>query len=228
MTSPGRRSEDVVPAVGHDEQPPVTDLPSQLPGLADRDERVAIAADDQRRRRDRAQLRGGQQRLDRHVLRDRGQQALPGAGALGRIERAGQVGRPRRLVAQDPGRVHEPAGHAGPRLAIGCDPGHDERPDAVRVRGPRTRARSSRPSSSRTGGRSPGRTRRRSRRGRRRATRPGTRPRRPSVSSRGPGRPAGRPGRRSASGSICAAKAARPVVVAPWSMTRGGPAPTVS
>ena len=57
----------------------------ERPGVADRDERVAIAADDQRRHVDRVELGRRQQRLVGDIGGDRGQQRLPRARALDRV-----------------------------------------------------------------------------------------------------------------------------------------------
>ena len=108
----------VVAAVGHDEEASVADLPRQLGGLGDGHERVAIAADDQGRglmRRRSAGRSSGWRATSSAIAR---QEPLPGTRALDRIVAAARSAAHVRIVAHDPCRVHQAAGHAGPGLAL--------------------------------------------------------------------------------------------------------------
>ena len=77
-----------------------------------------------------AQLAGCQERLGRDLVRDGRQEPLPRADALDRVVPGGQGGRPGRVVALDPHRIHQPASDAGARLALRRDPDQDERAEA--------------------------------------------------------------------------------------------------
>ena len=198
----GSAGQDIVAAVGRDEQPPVADLAAQLQRLSHRHERIAVADRDEGRSGDRAQLAGRQQRLPVDVVGDRRQEPSPRAASLDRVDGQGQLRRPGRVVAGDPLGIHQPAPDGGPRLARGRDPDHDERPQALR-RSDREAERGHRPHRvADQVERASGRGRRRTPRGRRPATPPRSRPRRPSASGRGRAHRAGRAGRtRRASGS---------------------------
>ena len=114
----GPAGQHIMAAVRGDEQRAVADLARQLPGLPDGHQRVAVAADDEGRGRDRAELAGREQRLVGDVRGDRGQQPSPGPGALASDRRPVHLGRPGRIVAGDPLRVHQPTTDAGARLAL--------------------------------------------------------------------------------------------------------------
>ena len=217
-------------AVGHDEQPAVADLAGECPGLVDRDERIAVAADDQRRRRDRAQLARRQQRLGRRRRR-----RSPAAGAATRpapwpgswraASSAAHAGSSRRIRSGSMSR----RATLRPRLALGSRSRRRRASGAAPVPGPRTRARSSRPSRSRSRWKvveaervdEAGQV----------VDEPvgsGTRRRRPSASAVAPG--VGQVARRKAVDSERDLRResdlGRPIDVAPWSMTSGGPAPS--
>ena len=72
-------------AVGCHEQPPIGQLAADPPGVIDRNERIAIPADHERRHVDPAQVARRQQWLDRHIGRDRRQEAAPSVHPLASV-----------------------------------------------------------------------------------------------------------------------------------------------
>jgi len=117
-----------VAAVGHHEQPAVGELAFELPGLPDRNEWIAIAADDHRRRVDSVKLGRGHQGLSRDIRGDRRQERPPRTKTLALVVAAAKEGRPRRIVAVGAERVHQPPGDRRSRLAGRRNPDHDEGP----------------------------------------------------------------------------------------------------
>ena len=137
--------------------------PGRGDGLADRHERVAVAARDQGRGgRSARRSRGGRgaaasRRRRRSPGRRRCQAPAPWTGSCCRARSR----RPVRVVADDPRRIHQPARDARPRLALGRDPDDDQRPEPLRRPRRQPERGHRRPSRSRRGGRSRDRARRR-------------------------------------------------------------------
>jgi hypothetical protein len=120
-----------VAAFRHHEQAAIGELALELPGLPDRNERIAIAAHDHRRDVDGVELRRGHERLSRDVGGDRRQERTPRSDALTLIVAATEERRPGRIVPVGSDRIHEPPGDGCPRFACRRDPGDDECPQPV-------------------------------------------------------------------------------------------------
>ena len=124
---------DLVVAGGHDQEARVGQLAVERNGMGNRDEHVAIAAGQQRRQPDPAQLVRREERLPRHIGGDGRQQAPPGAGALALavalLELVGPIG----ILAVDARWIHEASRDARPRLALDVDAHEEQGAQALRV-----------------------------------------------------------------------------------------------